>query len=102
MSIRVTYEELENRGFDAGGGEILYYQGQPFTGTIVEYRNNVLIGEEEFTDGHVGGTQRTYYANGQTEKEYFIAFNTYYGLLRWWDEEGNLTHQRDFGPKPLL
>lgn len=100
MPLRVTYEELENRGFDAGGGEILYYRGNPFTGTIVEYRNGVLIGEQEFEDGHLGGAQRSYYANGNIHEEYFITFNRDYGLFREWDEQGNVIRQKDFGPKP--
>jgi deoxyribonuclease V len=99
MELRVTYEELENRGFDAGGGEILYYKGKPFTGAIVEYKNGLLISEEEFIDGHLGGAQRNYYSNGRIEKEYFVAFNTHYGFIRRWDENGNLAHERYSGPK---
>lgn len=101
--LRIPYEKLENRGFDSGGGEILYYRGKPFTGTIVEYyENGMLLGEEEFDNGHVGGAQRTYHPNGQLAEEHFIAFNTSYGLLREWDEQGNLVSEHDFGPKPII
>jgi antitoxin component YwqK of YwqJK toxin-antitoxin module len=101
--LRVAYEKLDNKGFDSGGGEILYYRGKPFTGTIVEYyKNGVLLGEEEFNNGHIGGAQRTYHPNGQLADEHFIAFNTLYGLLREWDEQGNLVREHDFGPKPII
>lgn len=99
MAIKVIYEELELRGFDAGGGDIIYYQGKPFTGIRVTYENGHLSIEEEFTDGHLGGIQRTYYPNGQMDEEYFIAFNTPYGIERRWDSAGNLINTRDFGPK---
>ncbi|MCC8408690.1 hypothetical protein LJ707_07100 [Mucilaginibacter sp. UR6-1] len=100
MELRVAYEDLENKGFDAGGGEILYYQGQPFTGTIVQYIDGILVSEEEFENGHLGGAQRDYYLNGQIKEEWFIAFNKRYGLYREWDEQGNLIDEFDFGPKP--
>jgi antitoxin component YwqK of YwqJK toxin-antitoxin module len=101
MTLRLTYEELENRGFDAGGGEILYYQGVPFTGTVVAYyENGRPLTEEEFQDGHLGGAQREYHENGQLGEEYFIAFNTPYGMYKKWDKNGNLIKEFSFVPKP--
>ncbi|WP_026904666.1 toxin-antitoxin system YwqK family antitoxin [Pedobacter glucosidilyticus] len=102
MSLRVKYEDLETVGFDGGGGEILSYQGQVFTGTIVQFdENNNLICEEEFKNGHLGGGQRTFYPNGQMEQEYFIKYNKNYGLHRKWDESGTLTYEYNWGPEPL-
>jgi len=101
MDLRVEYEDLENAGFDSGGGEILHYQGEPFTGTIVEYNNDaILIYEEEFKNGHRDGIRRTYFENGQTEREYFQRFNKLYGMQREWDINGNLTYEYDWGTKP--
>jgi antitoxin component YwqK of YwqJK toxin-antitoxin module len=102
MTLRIEYEDLEHRGMDAGGGDILYHCGQPFTGIVVLYADGVLISEEEFTDGHLGGAQRQYHLNGQIEEEYFIALNTHYGLYRKWDQEGNVVKQFVLGPKPSL
>lgn len=36
--MKIKYEDLEHAGFDGGGSEILYYQGKPFTGIVLEYR----------------------------------------------------------------
>jgi antitoxin component YwqK of YwqJK toxin-antitoxin module len=100
MALRVKYGDLEYRGIDAGGGEILFYQDRAFTGIVVEYTDeNELISEEEFTDGHLGGLQRHHYLNGQIE-EYQIAFNVPHGTYRKWDKQGNLIDEFDLGPKP--
>lgn len=90
MALRVSFEDLELIGFDAGGGEILNYQGEPFTGIIEELKDGRLIGEVEFTNGHRGGVYRTYFDNGQLEEEYFLYFNKMEGNYREWDEDGNL------------
>lgn len=101
MELRVEYDDLQNEGFDSGGGEILFYLGLPFTGTIVEYNNNaVLIYEEEFKNGHRDGVRRTYFANGQKEREYFQRFNKLYGMQREWDTSGNLVYQHNWDAEP--
>lgn len=93
MILRVQYEELDLVGFDAGGGEMLEYRGQPFTGIIEEFFNGVVISEEEFTDGHLGGIQRTYYPNGILKSEYSIHFNRFDGKRTQWDENGILIRE---------
>lgn len=101
-TLRIAYEDLETVGFDSGGGEMLNYKGKPFTGFIVQYDQltGKLMCEEEFTDGHIGGAQRTFFSNGQIETEYFIKFNKYYGYNREWDEEGTLLSEYDWGAEP--
>jgi len=38
------------------------YQGQPFTGTLVEYyQNGNIASEEQFLDGHRDGVQMRYF-----------------------------------------
>lgn len=91
MTLRVKYEDLELIGFDSGGGEIMNYNGQLFTGIIEEIRNGILVGEFEFTNGHEGGVQRGYYPNGQIQEEFFIYFNKLEGIFRERDEDGTLT-----------
>lgn len=87
----VSYDDLEERGTDSGGGIIFYYKNQPLTGIIQEVINGVLRGESEFTDGHEGGIQRSYYPSGQIEEEYTIYLNKMEGSYKTWDEAGNLT-----------
>jgi len=93
MSLRVSYDDVQERGTDAGGDIIFYYRGQPLTGIIEEFLNGVLIGEAEFTDGHRGGIQRQYYPNGKLEQEYTKWFNRLEGVFTEWDENGNVTSQ---------
>jgi len=90
MNLRVEYEDLDVVGYDAGGGEIIEYQGQSFTGTIVQFIDGILIGEEEFSNGHKGGIQRNYFLNGALQDEYSIYFNKLEGTFRSWDENGIL------------
>ena len=93
MTLRVSYEDLKTRGVDAGGGIIYYYQDAPLTGIIEEFEDGVLIGESEFTDGHMGGIQREYYSSGQIKEEYTIRFNKMEGAFTTWDENGNITQR---------
>lgn len=93
MTLKVSFDDLENKGTDSGGGIILYYQGRPFTGIIEEFSNGILIGESEFTNGHLGGVQREYYPSGTIKEEYFIHFNKVEGSFKEWDENGNLINE---------
>jgi len=96
MALRVSYDDLEARGTDAGGGIIYHYQGEPLTGIIEEFKNGVLIGESEFTDGHIGGIQSDYYLNGQIHEECTIRFNKMEGTYTIWDENGNITQRSEW------
>jgi antitoxin component YwqK of YwqJK toxin-antitoxin module len=91
MGLIVSYDDVEERGTDSGGGIIFYYKGEPLTGMIQEVVNGILIGESEFTDGHEGGVQRFYFPNGQVQEEFFIHFNKLEGTYTFWDENGNIT-----------
>ena len=96
MSLIVSYDDLEERGTDAGGGIIYYHQGEPLTGIIKEFRNGILIAESEFTDGHKGGIQRYYYLNGQIHEECTVRFNNMEGTYTTWDENGNITQRSEW------
>jgi len=96
MTLRVNFDDLENKGTDSGGDIIYYYNGSPFTGIIEEYIHGVLVGESEFTAGHRGGGQRDYYPNGQLAEEYYIHFNKLEGSYKRWDESGSLISQSTY------
>ncbi len=93
MSLTVSYDDVQEMGTDSGGGIIFYYQGQPFTGIIQEIRNGVIVGESEFTNGHEGGLQTTYYPNGQIKQQKTKQFNKLEGTFTQWDESGNIISQ---------
>ncbi|CAL2094302.1 hypothetical protein T190611E02C_60066 [Tenacibaculum sp. 190524A05c] len=91
---------LESKGFDANGGEIFYYQGQPFNGFIESYyENGNLRDEVEYSEGSIGGVIREYYENGVTKSEYFQYFNKYKGISREWNEDGKLISKFDWDKK---
>jgi antitoxin component YwqK of YwqJK toxin-antitoxin module len=46
------------------------------------------------------GVQREYYPSGQLIEEFFIKYNIAYGIMRNWDENGNLLDEYDWGPEP--
>lgn len=91
MSLRINYDDLENRGFDGGGGEILYYRNKPFTGFSLDRHNNGNICfEEEYKDGYKDGAARSYFENGEIKEEYFIKHNSLYDSYKLWDINGTL------------
>jgi len=85
---------LENRGFDGGGGEILYYKNEPFTGFVVDYyENGNIIYEEEYKDGYKNGAMRQYFKNGQINEECFKKHHRFYDSYKFWYIDGILlTH----------
>ena len=100
MKVNWNDSEMDIEGFDAGGGEIYYYQGKPFTGVLEETSNGILICEIECKNGYPEGLQRHFHNNGQLREESFIKFNNPFGIMREWDENGNLLSEYDWGPEP--
>ena len=96
----INFDEIDILNVDAGGGNIYHCQNQPFTGTIVEYKNNILAGEITVVNGSTQGRVALYYNNGQIMEEFFEKNNRLYGIYKEWDEDGNLTSQVDCGPEP--
>lgn len=91
MKLIVTYDDVEEAGIGKDDQVMVHYQGQPLTGTIVEYgENGHLLSESEYVDGYLGGIQRQYYPNGQMQEEYTIVDNKMEGPFTEWDEQGNV------------
>lgn len=95
----VNFDEIEILNTDGGGGNIYYYNNQPYTGLIVEYNNGVLIGEINVVNGSKKGRIALYFNNGQIQTEYFQSYNRPYGIAKEWDENGNLINQHNYGPE---
>lgn len=88
-------------GVDVGGGEIYHYKGTPFTGVVEErFPNGNLLLETQCLNGYPDGFVRGYFDNGQLMQEAFIKYNLDYGLMKEWDEGGNLTDEYYWGPEP--
>ncbi|WP_454881425.1 toxin-antitoxin system YwqK family antitoxin [Sphingobacterium detergens] len=98
--MKVNFEDIEIGNVDAGGGNMYYYNDEPFSGTIVEYNaEGVLIGEISVLNGSSHGKSVLYYDNGQKMEELFQSYSRPYGIFRKWDENGNLIKEIDFGPE---
>lgn len=91
-TIKVKEEELEFVGIDGGGIPIYNYQGNPFTGIIVDYffGTNIIAGETEYINGYQDGVEREYYENGNIKNEIHSRNNKLHGNCKRWDEQGNL------------
>jgi antitoxin component YwqK of YwqJK toxin-antitoxin module len=97
--MNIEFNDIELKAPDAGGGNVYYNEGLPFTGTIVEHISGILIGEISVVDGHTQGRVASYYQNGQLMEEYFEKHNRMYGLYRKWDINGVLETEVDYGPE---
>lgn len=96
----INFDDIELKAPDEGGGSVYFYNGQPFTGTIVEYFNGVLVGEITVINSHTQGRVALYYENGQLNEEYFEKYNSLYGIYRKWNINGLLEKEIDYGPEP--
>lgn len=115
--MRINDDELQ------GSGDLVYYEGQLFTGTAVDHHKNgnlaaeidyveglthghwrewsdtgVLLIESECQKGVRHGTTKTYFADkrlkSQAEYEYGIETS-----LKEWDKNGDLILSRTLGPE---
>lgn len=97
MNLKVDYDDLELVGFDAGGVEMFDYEGQPFTGIVVNKIGNVVVKESEYQNGYKEGLQRAYhYPSGSIEMEYTLKNNSFEGVVKRWDEQGNLIRESNW------
>lgn len=96
----VEFDDIELKHPDAGGGNVYFYNGQPFSGTIVEHINGVLVGEITVINGSTQGRVASYFNNGQIMEEYFKKYNRLYGIYKEWDENGTLISAIECGPEP--
>ena len=99
--MNVNIVDIEVTNITVGGGNVYYYNNLPFTGTIVEYNNGVLIGEISVVNGSKEGRIALYDNNGQIIDEHFEKNNQLYGIYKEWDINGNLLSEVDCGPEPL-
>ena len=96
----VEFDDIELMHPDAGGGNVYFYNGEPFTGTIVEHMNGVLVGEITVINSHTEGRVASYYNNGQIRYEYFQKHNRMYNLYRRWNINGVLEKEIDYETEP--
>lgn len=98
--MEVEFDDIELKHPNEGGRNVYFYNGQPFTGTIVEHNNGILVGERTVVNGHTQGRVATHFDNGQLNYEYFEKYNQMYGLYKRWNENGVMEVEVDYGPEP--
>jgi antitoxin component YwqK of YwqJK toxin-antitoxin module len=92
---------LEFLGFDAGGGEVYNYNGQPFTGVLIE-RNGLARTEVSFVAGYECGFVCEYSPTGMLVVEYYKKYNRHYGPYTEWDDDGSIISINDYGLEPQI
>ena len=100
--MKVEFDDIELKHPDESGGNVYFYNGNPFSGTIVEHVNNVLVGKITVVDGHINGRVTSYFNNGQIRSDYFEKYNKMYNIYRRWNENGVLEAEIDYGLEPSL
>ena len=99
--IDINNSNLKIIGIDSGGGEIYYYNNQPYTGIIVNYyKDGNIMKETTCYNGYPEGLYRFYHKNGTLAEECYYKNNKLYGLYKEWDENGNLLSEVDCGLEP--
>jgi antitoxin component YwqK of YwqJK toxin-antitoxin module len=82
--------------------EILY-EGEPFTGTAVEYSpDGTIIAETDYRNGIRDGRDRGYYPNGQVESEEWYDFGMGHGTARAWYPNGQLKEEEEINKGRLV
>ncbi|NDE85068.1 MAG: toxin-antitoxin system YwqK family antitoxin [Verrucomicrobia bacterium] len=76
-------------------GDLLTYQGKPFTGTTVAESKGRKT-EVEFWDGRMHGRYRSWYSNGKKESEAYFENGKREGVARLWNEQGVLVQETRF------
>lgn len=94
--VNINDTALYANGLDGGGVEIYEYNGQPFTGVVEEYKNNILIGSYSYINGYREGLQKDYWNNGQLATECIEHNNIVINYMKHWDELGNLLYHAEF------
>ncbi len=73
------------------------YQGEPFTGELVEYSpDGAVVALTPYVGGFINGTDRAYYTDGTLKWEAQVRNGQPVGTSRSWHENGVLAQEKDF------
>ncbi|ATL66223.1 toxin-antitoxin system YwqK family antitoxin [Nocardia terpenica] len=88
-----------NANFDPVSWDIdlrLVYQGEPFTGEVVETLGDQLLSQEFYVNGISHGPDREWWPDGTLESEGQMRNGRPYGIYRRWHENGRLASEKHF------
>lgn len=75
---------------------ILEYEGEPFTGEVVEQLGDQLIAQQFYVDGIPHGPDREWWVDGGPKSEGEIRHGMPTGIYRAWHRNGQLAEEREF------
>ncbi|HJP76361.1 MAG TPA: hypothetical protein VJ914_18985 [Pseudonocardiaceae bacterium] len=82
---------------DMDESERVLYQGEPFTGEVVETdEDGVVIRLNNYLDGKEEGAQREWFNDGMLRSEYHATGGLPTGESREWHENGRLARRQEF------
>ncbi|MBF6063795.1 hypothetical protein IU500_24465 [Nocardia terpenica] len=74
----------------------LEYQGEPFTGEVVETLGDQLLSQEFYVNGIPHGPNREWWSNGTLKLDGQARHGLPYGVFRTWHENGQLASEQHF------
>ncbi|KZM75406.1 toxin-antitoxin system YwqK family antitoxin [Nocardia terpenica] len=80
----------------------LEYQGEPFTGEVVETLGDQLLSQEFYVNGIPHGPDREWWENGALKSEGQVRHGRAYGVFRTWHENGQLASEKHFSDNGRL
>ncbi|MEV6385289.1 hypothetical protein AB0M31_38465 [Streptomyces sp. NPDC051773] len=86
--------DIDDPKVDFDDGERLFYQGELFTGEVVEYQGSALVSLETYRDGIVDGPVRQWYEDGTLRAEGTMRAGFPVGESRRWHPDGALAAKR--------
>lgn len=86
----------DDAGIDHGDDLRLEFQGEPFTGEVVEEVDGELLSQDFYTNGVPDGPTREWWPNGRLRAEGEVRFGLPRGVFREWHENGRLAVEKHF------
>ncbi|WP_327729438.1 hypothetical protein OG250_26575 [Streptomyces sp. NBC_00487] len=99
-----TRIDIDAPGVEVDDGERLFYQGELFTGEVVEFQGSALVSLETHRDGIVDGPVRQWYEDGTLRADGTMRGGFPTGESRRWHPDGSLAAKRimtEDGHRPL-
>jgi hypothetical protein len=95
--------DLSTDKYSWGDDLRLEYQGEPFTGEVVETIGGVTVLSQDFyVDGIPDGPSREWYVDGTLEAEGRMSHGRPTGLFRRWHPNGQLAKEKEFNVRGEL
>ncbi|MFF8697380.1 toxin-antitoxin system YwqK family antitoxin [Streptomyces sp. NPDC015144] len=82
--------DIDDPEFEMDEGEVVSYQGQRFTGEVVEYQRGALVSLVTYKDGIEDGPSREWYMDGTLSSEGTLRGGFPIGESKEWHPNGRL------------